>query len=68
MNSGKVKWFNDEKGYGFITPDDGGNDVFLHHSALPGKGRKTIVVGEKVSFTIEKGARGPQAGNVKVIS
>ncbi|MHB0885334.1 MAG: cold shock domain-containing protein [Bacillota bacterium] len=61
---GKVKWFNAEKGYGFIEREDGGGDVFVHFSAIQMEGFKTLTEGEKVEFEIVEGARGPQAANV----
>ncbi|WP_044747747.1 cold-shock protein [Bacillus alveayuensis] len=64
MNTGKVKWFNAEKGFGFIE-SDGGNDVFVHFSAIQGEGYKTLEEGEKVTFDIIEGNRGPQASNVR---
>lgn len=60
---GTVKWFNAEKGYGFIQVD-GGNDVFVHYSAITGEGFKTLEEGQEVQFDITEGARGPQAANV----
>ncbi len=60
---GTVKWFNDEKGYGFIERD-GGKDVFVHHSAINGAGRKTLQEGQKVTMTVTQGQKGPQAENV----
>jgi CspA family cold shock protein len=65
--NGTVKWFNAEKGYGFIANDEGGDDVFVHFSAIQGEGYKTLEEGEKVSFEITEGARGPQAANVNRI-
>jgi len=61
---GRVKWFNPEKGYGFIEREDGGGDVFVHFSAIQMEGFKTLNEGEQVEFEIVEGARGPQAANV----
>ncbi|ADG06652.1 cold-shock protein [Kyrpidia spormannii] len=61
---GKVKWFNAEKGYGFITPDDGGKDVFVHYSAIQEEGFRTLEEGQDVEYDIVEGPRGPQAANV----
>ena len=62
--TGTVKWFNDQKGYGFNTPEDGGKDCFVHHSAIQGSGFKTLTEGERVEFDIVQGQKGPAAENV----
>jgi CspA family cold shock protein len=64
MATGKVKWFNESKGYGFIAPDDGGADVFVHFSAIQGSGFKTLAEGQAVSFEVQQGPKGAQAANV----
>ena len=66
MPEGKVKWFNDAKGFGFITQDDGEKDVFVHYSAISGEGFKTLREGDRVTFDIVEGPKGLQAANVVV--
>lgn len=68
MNTGTVKWFNESKGYGFISPTAGGADVFVHFSAIQGNGFKTLQEGQNVSYEVETGAKGPQATQVAVQS
>jgi CspA family cold shock protein len=63
--TGTVKWFNDSKGYGFITPQDGSKDVFVHHSAIQGNGFKSLAEGQKVTLDVEQGAKGPSAVRVQ---
>ncbi len=64
MPSGSVKWFNESKGFGFIAQDNGGDDVFVHFSSIQGSGFRSLAEGQKVTFEIEKGDRGPKAVNV----
>ncbi len=64
MSAGTVKWFNADKGYGFITPDDGGDDLFVHHSEIRTEGYATLDEGQKVEFTVGEGRKGPCATNV----
>jgi cold shock protein len=63
--SGTVKWFNAEKGYGFITPDDGGKDLFVHYTAIEGSGYRQLTEGQRVNFDSEQGSKGPQAKAVQ---
>ena len=65
MMTGTVKWFNESKGFGFITPEDGSKDVFVHFSAIASEGFRTLTEGQQVSFNVENGAKGPQATNVQ---
>ena len=65
MAAGTVKWFNDSKGFGFITPDQGGEDLFVHFSTIQGNGFKTLKEGEKVSFEVVQGPKGKQASNIQ---
>ena len=67
MATGTVKWFNESKGFGFITQDEGGADVFVHFSAITGTGFKTLAEGQKVSYDIQQGPKGPQAANVVAV-
>ena len=62
--TGTMKWFNDAKGYGFVTPDQGGKDCFVHYSAIQGNGFKTLAEGDRIEFDITPGTKGPQADNV----
>ncbi len=67
MAQGKVKWFNDSKGYGFITPDDGSKDVFVHHQSIAAEGFRSLNEGDRVQYDVTEGQKGPQAANVKKI-
>jgi CspA family cold shock protein len=67
MATGTVKWFNDAKGFGFITQDGGGDDVFVHHTAIQSEGFRTLAEGQKVEFDVNKGPKGLQAANVRAI-
>jgi len=65
MATGTLKWFSNDKGYGFITPDDGGKDLFVHHSAITGNGFRSLAEGAKVSYDTKQGPKGPAAANVR---
>jgi CspA family cold shock protein len=67
MATGTVKWFSDEKGFGFITPEDGSKDLFVHHSAISGSGFKSLPEGAKVSYEAATGPKGPNAENVTLV-
>ena len=67
MATGTVKWFNDAKGYGFITPEEGGKDLFVHHSQISGSGFKTLAEGAKVEYESREGTKGPEATNVTAV-
>jgi len=66
MTTGTVKWFNDSKGFGFITPENGEKDVFVHYSSIQSSGFKSLVEGQRVNFEITDGPKGPQASNVTI--
>jgi CspA family cold shock protein len=68
MATGTVKWFNDDKGFGFLTPDDASKDLFVHHSAIAGDGFKSLSEGAKVSFETEASDKGPRAVNVQLLA
>jgi CspA family cold shock protein len=65
MATGTVKWFNDDKGYGFVTPDDAGKDLFVHHNDIDGEGFKSLTEGAKVTYEAASGDKGPKAVNVR---
>jgi CspA family cold shock protein len=67
MATGTVKWFNDDKGFGFITPDEGGKDLFVHHTGIAGEGFRSLSEGAKVEFDSQAGDKGPKAVNVQTI-
>ncbi len=66
MARGTVKWFNESKGYGFISPSDGNQDVFVHYSAIVGEGYRSLAEGQTVSFEVQQGPKGPQAAQVRI--
>lgn len=66
MSTGIVKWFNETKGFGFITPSDGSKDLFAHYSAIQSTGFKTLAEGQAVSFDVSNGPKGPQASNIRI--
>ena len=68
MATGTVKWFNDAKGYGFISPEDGGKDLFVHHTAISGEGFKSLSEGAKVEYEEAEGQKGPEAKNVVTVA
>lgn len=68
MASGTVKWFNDAKGYGFITPDEGAKDLFVHHSSITGDGFKSLAEGARVEYEQRDGTKGPEAANVSLLA
>jgi CspA family cold shock protein len=68
MATGTVKWFNDSKGFGFVTPEGGGKDLFAHFSAIQGQGFKTLQEGQRVTFDVTNGPKGPQASNIRLVS
>jgi CspA family cold shock protein len=67
MASGTVKWFNDAKGFGFLTQDDGGEDVFVHHTAIQADGFRSLQEGQRVEFEVKRGPKGLQAANVRAV-
>ena len=67
MSTGTVKWFKDDKGFGFITPEDGGKDLFVHHSAIQMTGFKTLKEGQRVEYDAQQGPKGPQAVNIRAL-
>jgi cold shock protein len=65
--TGKIKWFNDAKGFGFVTPDDGSKDVFVHFSSIQGEGFKSLAEGDKIEFDVQPSDKGPKAANVRKV-
>ncbi len=68
MATGTVKWFNDDKGFGFVTPDEGGKDLFVHHTAIQAQGFRTLSENQRVEFETQDGPKGPQAANITVVA
>ena len=68
MATGTVKWFNDDKGFGFVTPDEGGKDLFVHHSGINADGFKSLAEGARVSFEQQEGSKGPEATSVALVA
>jgi CspA family cold shock protein len=66
MATGTVKWFNDAKGYGFISPEDGSKDIFVHHTAIQSDGFRSLAEGQRVAYEVEQGQKGPQAAKVRL--
>lgn len=67
MATGTVKWFNDAKGFGFIAPENGGKDIFVHHTAIQADGFRSLSEGQRVEFEVEQGQKGPQAASVRIV-
>ncbi len=67
LTTGTVKWFNEDKGFGFLVPEDGGKDVFVHFRSIATEGYKTLVEGQRVQFSVEQGQKGLQAANVTIL-
>ncbi len=67
MATGTVKWFSNDKGYGFITPEDGGKDLFVHHTGIAGEGFRSLTEGARVEYEATEGQKGPQATNVRIV-
>ena len=67
MENGTVKWFNESKGFGFISPESGGKDLFAHVSEIQGSGLKSLAEGQRVQFVVKQGAKGPQAADIRIV-